>query len=142
MPCRSSLASISLLPRESFVRSRRPSPTSGGTAGLPGLGDGTDTIGRGAALAGAAIGSLGSGTVCLAARGFLRSGLTCLATLSQSERSSSLRARLRLGARTSRSVNVLERFIGCDENACHHAGPATRPLARCWAAAQAAALRV
>ena len=38
MPCRSSLASISLRPRDSRDFSRRPSGTKGGVAGLLGFG--------------------------------------------------------------------------------------------------------
>src|ERR1700739_886921 len=121
MPCKSSLASISLLPRESFARSRRPSVASGGIAGLLGLGTGTDTIGRDVALvvalAGAGFGCFGSTACDFAARGFLRKGLTCLATLSHSERSSSLKVRLRRDTGTSRPVNEFERFIGCDDSA-------------------------
>ena len=90
-------------------------------AGLLGLGTGTDTIGRDVALvvalAGAGFGCFGSTACDFAARGFLRKGLTCLATLSHSERSSSLKARLRRDTGTSRPVNEFERFIGCDDSA-------------------------
>jgi hypothetical protein len=54
----------------------------------------------------------------LAARGFFRSGLTCLATLSQSERSSSLSARFgRDGAGISGSEDAGGRFIGRGDSA-------------------------
>jgi hypothetical protein len=54
----------------------------------------------------------------LAGRGFFRNGLTCLATLSQSERSSSLSARFgRDGAGASDIDDADGRFIGRGDNA-------------------------
>src|SRR5579859_5205529 len=93
MPCRSSRASISCLPRESFDRSRRPSGASGGAAGLPGFGAKAEGLGRGDA--GLEVCISATEAAGFATLGFFRSGLTWRATLSQSVRSSSVRWRLR-----------------------------------------------
>src|SRR3954470_13592356 len=119
MPCRSSRASISLRPRDSFVRSRLPSGASGGTAGFAARGAGAAAIGRGDD-AGRVAGAAGEGSVrgaacTLATRCFL-SGLTCLATLSHSARSSSLSARRRGEGRGPSTAGRDDRFIAADGN--------------------------
>ena len=119
MPCRSSRASISLRPRDSCERSRRPSGASGGAAGggaglarSRGVLAGGSCFGGLAGLAAAGVTGSGDAACAFAARAFLRSGFVCLATLSHSARSSSLRLRLRRGADNSGIGIEGGRFIG------------------------------
>ena len=144
IPCRSSRASMSFLPRESCERSRRPSGASGGAAGgRSGLGargilaDRSD-LGDAAGLISAGASISGDAACGLAARGFFRSGRVCLAILSQRARSSSLKLRLRRGGADSSGIEVGGgRFIGCDGNDDSDGGGAHGSV-RCSAALPAA----
>ena len=119
MPCRSSRASISLRPRESCERSRRPSGASGGGSDL---GAAQLSAASQAVLARQPVAARHwfpprrKATGGFAARCRLRSGLTCLATLSHSARSSSLRPRLRRGSGVSSGIEFEDRRFmgGCD----------------------------
>src|SRR6266702_4345973 len=115
MPCRSSRASISLRPRDSFVRSRLPSGASGGIAGFDarGAGAAANGLADGADLATGAAGE-GSvrGAACTFVARYFLSGLTCFATSSQRSRSSSLSARRRAEGRGGSSTGGRDdRFI-------------------------------
>src|ERR1700709_604286 len=119
MPCRSSLASISLRPRDRCERSRRRRGANGGGSGLGGatIGAGAggfdEAIGFGAAL----VSGSGEATGGFGARCRLRSGLTCLATLSHSACSSALRPRLRRSGGGHSGIEVEGRgFIGGRRN--------------------------
>src|SRR4051812_8463002 len=113
MPCRSSLASISLRPRDKCERSRRPIGASGGGSGRDGemFGTGAGAFDKAAGRDGVLASASGDATGGFRARCRLRSGLTCVATLSQSARSSSLRPRLRRGGSVNSGI-VVRRFIG------------------------------
>src|SRR5215207_3359055 len=141
MPCRSSLASISLRPRDRCDRSRRPIGASGGGSGFGGR-----TIRAGAACLGEAAGfgaTLISASVETAgdfAARRLRNGLTCLATLSQSARSSSLRPRLRRGGSGNSGIKLDDRrFIDDGDIGAGDAEAALRRPLQPWAAAREAA---
>src|SRR5689334_18625265 len=138
MPCRSSLASISLRPRESRERCLRPSGASGGVIGLLGFGAALAAIGRGDDGARPSGGSAEPEGAGFAARAFLRSGLTWRATLSHSVRSSSLKWRLRGGVEDSGIEEDGGRFIGGGGGAAHGYG-AAREAARPSAAPPATA---
>src|SRR5882757_5319022 len=145
MPCRSSLASISLRPRDRCERSRRPIGASGGGSGRGGetIGAGAGTFGEATGL-GAALASVSGGaTGGFAARCRLRNGLTCLATLSQSACSSSLRPRLRRGGSGNSGIKLEDRrFIGGigggdggtfrEPGRCSGALPAAAPVLQLW----------
>src|SRR4051812_26470773 len=130
MPCKSSLASIGLRPRDSFDRSRRPSGASGGGGGT--LLDGEVLCGGGLVAALTAIAAC-STVALFGARGFFRNGLIWMATLSHRARSSWLSARRRGGAVFGIGVEARfmaaggsgdgDRAVGDDRAASSQAGP-------------------
>src|SRR6267154_4642975 len=131
MPGNATRASISLRPRESCERSRRPSGANGGAAGVTsGLGA-RGTLASGcafvaaAAFAAAGVYDSGAGSCGFAARDLFRNGLVCFATLSHRTRSSSLSARLRRGGDDNSGIEIEgERFIGRGGNHDSDAGGA------------------
>src|ERR1700736_122786 len=141
MPCRSSLASMSFLPRDNCERSRRPSGAKGGGDVFGGETIGAAAFGFGAiaCFVTAAVSDAGAAASAFATRGFLRSGLTCLATLSHSARSSSLSARRRRGVTDNSGIGAGRFIVGCDSGG-RDDGAVLRGLVRYGAALPATAL--